>query len=94
MKSACVGVLSIIELKNARCNIETSRCLFNAQNKMVLFRRNTTIACNHQHTVMATCLVFTRPSSGQYFPAEVTLQTVQQCFKIKKTFIMFFTPTL
>jgi len=24
MKSACVGVLSIIELKNARWNIETS----------------------------------------------------------------------
>jgi len=26
MKSACVGVLSIIELKNARWNIENRKC--------------------------------------------------------------------
>jgi len=28
MKSACVGVLSIIELKNARWNIEIQLCIF------------------------------------------------------------------
>ena len=30
MKSTCVGVLSIIELKNARWNIEIIKCLFNS----------------------------------------------------------------
>ena len=42
------------------------------QKTMVLFRPNTTIASYHQHLIQLQVSVFSRQTSGQYFPVEGT----------------------
>jgi hypothetical protein len=43
------------------------------------------VETQQSHTIIwLRVSVFSIPSSGQYFPVEYTLHTVQQCFKLKK----------
>ena len=50
----------------------------NSQNKVVLFRRNTAVAYNHQHVSVSS-----RPSSGQYFLGKVKVKcTLGQALRL------------